>query len=102
MDSINLWNSDLWNSNITKGYLYFNDISKLFTYIKNNNKSLNFNINSKYNTSCEPTNHLEKIASIKNINLTLTDNTHLILVVPLDYIPIYIDPIFYKDNFQEN
>ena len=101
MDNVNLWNSDLWNSNITKGYLYFSDISELFTYIKNNNKSLNFNINNKYNTSCEPTNHLERIASIKNINLTLTDSTHPILVDPSGYIPIYIDPIFYKDNLQE-
>lgn len=91
-------NVNLWSSLQKDKYLYFKDIPTFISYLKEHNILLEFNIKNTYNTDNEPTNFLEVAASKQNINLTLTDKEHPILVDPLSIIPIYIDPTFYKEN----
>jgi hypothetical protein len=96
MSSINLW-----ESNFSKDYIYFNSVKEYINYLILQGKSFDFKVKDKYDINSEPTSLLEKNAFKNKKNITYTDQEHVIACSNASFYDTYIYPAYFEEHKDE-
>ena len=93
----------LWESNFKDNYVYFNSVSELYKYLKENNLPFNPLVKKDYTPGSITETFLDDNAQNHNTHLIYTDESHPIALVAssVSIFRSFINPTFFEENKEE-
>ena len=91
---------NLWESNMNKYFIYFQDLQSLFKYLDENDLDLSFITKDSYNPNEQAENMIDNIALKNNVELIYTDKEHPIAWSKGGFYRSMINEAFFKEHEQ--